>query len=72
MKSFIVVGVSTVIAMLGIFVLAYLLVVVLYTAECNNIASTTGRETRYELTGGCYIEVDGEWVPKKNWIVYSD
>jgi hypothetical protein len=37
-------------------------------AACHRFADSIGREANWELIGGCYIEVDGRFVPR-GWIV---
>ena len=35
--------------------------------KCDEINAVTGRKTQYRLISGCYVEVDGRWVPRDSW-----
>lgn len=36
-------------------------------AACNRLQATTGINTRYDLLNGCYVEVNGRFIPQENW-----
>lgn len=51
----------------GLFGLAY------YAdrAGCSNLHAATGLPTKYRVTT-CYVQVNGQWVPRDNWRGVSD
>lgn len=36
--------------------------------SCLQIGEQTNHETNWSLFTGCLVNVDGQWVPIKNWI----
>ena len=39
---------------------------VLSDLQCNKLAEKTGFTTDYALFQGCMVEVDGQWIPKRD------
>jgi len=37
-----------------------------YTS-CDQKGEVTGRETEWRLISGCYIKVEGRWIPEDSW-----
>lgn len=35
--------------------------------QCSEVEATTGRSTQWRLISGCYVEVDGRWIPRDSW-----
>lgn len=35
--------------------------------RCNQTQDMTGKRTQWRFVSGCYIEVDGRWIPKDSW-----
>jgi len=34
---------------------------------CVDIESQTKYETKFSIFSGCYVHVDGRWVPRESW-----
>jgi hypothetical protein len=37
------------------------------SAKCNQTADVTGKPTQWRLLSGCYVKVDGRWIPVGSW-----
>lgn len=35
--------------------------------QCNQVGDMSGKPTEYKLIGGCYVEVNGRFIPEENW-----
>lgn len=35
--------------------------------DCDKLQSMSGKDTKYSLIGGCYVEVNGKFIPRDNW-----
>jgi hypothetical protein len=35
--------------------------------ECLDLDSQTPYKTKFSVLSGCYVEVDGRWVPRDSW-----
>lgn len=53
---------------LAILVPVLVLAGLLANASCNNVAELTGHATRWEVLAGCFIDIDGRWVPYERWV----
>ncbi len=36
-------------------------------ARCNEVHELTGKQTEWRLISGCYVKVDGRWIPMDAW-----
>lgn len=37
--------------------------------SCNALQEESKLETKHEFWNGCFVKIDGKWVPQKNWKV---
>lgn len=37
--------------------------------NCSNLGTISGKETRYDVISGCFVKIDGQWVPVSRWRV---
>jgi hypothetical protein len=37
-------------------------------AACNNLEAVTGNDTEWRIAGGCFVELDGEFIPYDRWV----
>jgi hypothetical protein len=35
--------------------------------SCATLEWETGTRTRYRLMAGCFVDIDGRWMPQRNW-----
>lgn len=35
--------------------------------QCDEVEQTTGRKTQFRLISGCYVQVEGRWIPQDSW-----
>lgn len=54
---------------LGIFAGIFFGVGTLRSAVCHNQAEEMQVESKWRWVGGCFVEIDGKWVPLKNYRV---
>jgi len=40
--------------------------------DCNDISESTSYESKHITLGGCYVKIDGKWVPQENWLVSEE
>lgn len=38
-------------------------------ATCRQVAAKAGNPTKHAMMSGCWVKVDGRWVPYDKWIV---
>ena len=35
--------------------------------KCNDIETEAIRPTKYSVVSGCYVQIDGKWIPAERW-----
>jgi hypothetical protein len=35
--------------------------------QCDEVGDATGKPTQFRFISGCYVKVDGRWVPRDSW-----
>ena len=57
-------------AVLAAFVGGCILLGYLFTSyQCDNLSLITGKPTKYDFVSGCFVKIDGNWVPEERWRV---
>ena len=36
--------------------------------SCNELRNQTGNETQWRIWNGCYVKVNGQFIPSEQWI----
>ena len=58
------------ITLVVLFVVSVFTIGIMYAIDkpiCSNIETQTGYPTKFELFGGCFIQVKDNWIPLDNW-----
>lgn len=37
------------------------------SCSCDQLGEMTGKETKWRVLSGCYVKVDGRWIPRDSW-----
>lgn len=54
------------------FAMILLIAFPIMKSDCKNISKNTGKETHLDYRSGCYIKINGEFVPISNWRVNGE
>ncbi len=36
-------------------------------AKCDELTDVSNRPTKWKLISGCYVKVEGRWIPRDSW-----
>ena len=68
MKIFLEILTITAIALAALFIMIYVVEKTYGPWQCGNISKMTGRDVKYITFDGCYVEHNGEFIPKDRFI----
>ena len=37
-------------------------------AVCRSVGSISAVETRWEVLPGCFVKIEGQWIPLRRWV----
>lgn len=35
--------------------------------QCSDVGAESNKPTKYSVISGCYVQVDGKWLPAERW-----